>query len=371
MAPSLLKRQALRTRNGLAHLAGLRSPEVAQTPRDLVWQRETARLWRYRSDDRSIRAPLLIVHSLVSKSYILDLQPENSMIRYLVGEGFDVYLLDWEPAGPADAENTLETYAAGLIPGAIAATGADELTLMGYCFGGDLALLTAAAGADDLPIRNVVALTTPCDFHAIGFLADMFRAGRLDADDVIDETGLVPAAVMDAAFQSIKPTDQLVQPLNLWEQLWSAERAENFLALNGWTRDQVPFPGATFRQTVELLVRDNRLASGELPFAGGTVRLKDIKRPFLNIYCEQDTIVPAPSAEPLTGLVGSRDATELQLEVGHVGLVAGRYAEEVARPAIADWIRRHSVNTQRTSSAGKHRKSKENGDRHTARAAAA
>ena len=341
MAPSLVKRQLLRARNGLAHLAGIDKPEVAQTPRDLVWRRETARLWRYRSDDRSIRAPLLIVHSLVSKSYILDLQPENSMIRYLVGEGFDVYLLDWEPAGPADAENTLETYAAGLVPGAIAAT-----------------------GADDLPIRNLVALTTPCDFHAIGFLADMFRAGRLDADDVIDDTGLVPAATMDAAFQSIKPTDQLVQPLNLWEQLWNAGRTENFLALYGWTRDQVPFPGALFRQTVDLLVRDNALLGGEVPFAGGTARLADIKRPFLNIYCEQDTIVPAPSAAPLTGLVGSRVASELKLEVGHVGLVAGRYAEEVARPAIADWIRRHSAN-RKTSTP------KENGDRHTARAAAA
>jgi polyhydroxyalkanoate synthase len=364
MAPNLIKRQALRTRNGLAHLAGLKQPVVAQSPRDLVWQRETARLWRYRSENRSISVPLLIVHSLVSKSYILDLQPENSMIRYLVGEGFDVYLLDWERAGPADAENTLETYAAGLIPGAIEATGADELTLMGYCFGGDLALLTAAAGADDLPIRNLVALTTPCDFRSIGFLADMFLEGRLDADDIIDETGLVPASVMDAGFQSIKPTDSLVQPLNLWDLLWDADKTENFLALNGWTRDQVPFPGALFRQTVELLVRDNALLSGELPFAGGTARLKDIKRPFLNIYCEQDTIVPAASAEPLTGLVGSRDAGELRLEVGHVGLVAGRYAEEVARPAIADWIRRHSAN-RKTSTP------KENGDRHTARAAAA
>ena len=74
--------------------------------------------------------------------------------------------------------------------------------------------------------------------------------------------------------------------------------------------------------------------------------------------------MPAPSAEPLTGLVGSRDSTELKLEVGHVGLVAGRYAEEVARPAIADWIRRHSAN-RKTSTP------KENGDRHTARAAAA
>jgi poly[(R)-3-hydroxyalkanoate] polymerase subunit PhaC len=362
MAPNLLQRQVLRTRNGLAHLAGLTQPVVARTPRDLVWQREGARLWRYRSGDRHIHVPLVILHSLVSKSYILDLQPENSMIRYLVGEGFDVYLLDWEPAGPADAENTLETYAAGLIPGAIAAVDADEVTLLGYCFGGVLALLSATLG--DLPIRNLVTMATPVDFHRLGFMGDMFRDGRLDADDVIDDTGLVPAAVLDAGFQSIKPTDQFVQPLNLWEQLWNAERAENFLALNGWSRDQVPFPGAAFRQTVDLMVRQNLLLAGELPFGGGTARLRDIKRPFLNIFCERDTIVPPASAEPLSGLVGSRDTTDLRLEVGHVGLVAGRYAEEVARPAIADWIRRHSAN-RKTSTP------KENGDRHTAGAAAA
>ena len=368
MAPNVLERQLLRTRNGLAHLAGVRRPEVARTPRDLVWRRETARLWRYRSGDRSVKVPLLIVHSLVSKSYILDLQPENSMMRFLAGEGFDVFLLDWEAPGPADAENTLETYAAGLVPGAIAATlaeaDASELTLMGYCFGGDLVLLTAAAGAGELPIRNLVTLTTPCDFRAIGFLADMFLEGRLDADDIIDDTGLVPARAMDAGFQSIKPTDQLVQPLNLWEQLWNAGRTENFLALYRWTRDQVPFPGELFRQTVDMLVRDNALATGDVPFAGGTARLADVKRPFLNIFCEQDTIVPAPSAEPLANLVGSRDSGDLRLETGHVGLVAGRYAEEVARPAIADWIRRHSAN-RKTSTP------KENGDRHTARAAAA
>ena len=250
MAPKLLERQLLRTRNGLAHLAGVRAPDVAQTPKDLVWQRETARLWRYRSEDRSVKVPLLIVHSLISKSYILDLLPENSMVALPRRRG--VRRL---PArlGPGRARRRGE-HARDLRrrpdPGRDRrAPRADEVTLLGYCYGGVLALLTAAS--QDLPIRNLVTLTTPCDFQRIGFMSDMFLAGRLDADDVIDEHGLVPPRVLDAGFQSIKPTDQLVQPLNLWEQLWSADRTENFLALNGWTRDQIPFPGALLRQTVD------------------------------------------------------------------------------------------------------------------------
>src|SRR5438105_14638209 len=164
MTPTLLERQILRTRNGLAYLAGANRPAMAQTPRDLIWKRDKARLWRYRSDERRFRPPVLIVHSLVSKSYILDLLPNTSMIRYLLGEGFDMFLLDWVPADPADAENTLETYVDEYIPEAIEAlrqeSEADELTLIGYCFGGVLTLLLAAA-YPELPIRNMMVMATP------------------------------------------------------------------------------------------------------------------------------------------------------------------------------------------------------------------
>ena len=121
MAPSLLQRQLLRIRNGVPYYAGLNRAAVGQTPRDLVWQRDTARLWRYRSDQRTCAPPVLIVHSLISKAYILDLLPGNSMVGFLIGEGFDVYLLDWGRAYPADAENTLETYVEDYIPRAIEA----------------------------------------------------------------------------------------------------------------------------------------------------------------------------------------------------------------------------------------------------------
>jgi len=181
MAPSLLKRQALRTRNGLAHLAGLKRPEVAQTPRDLVWQRETARLWRYRSDDRSIHTPLLIVHSLVSKSYILDLQPENSMIRYLVGEGFDVYLLDWGVPDEADADLGLEHYVCDEIPSALRevrrTSGQEETTLLGWCIGGTLSLLHCAL-EPATSVRNLVLLTTPIDTTGSSRIAASAMTGQ-------------------------------------------------------------------------------------------------------------------------------------------------------------------------------------------------
>ncbi|HTX30826.1 MAG TPA: alpha/beta fold hydrolase [Solirubrobacteraceae bacterium] len=359
MAPSLLQRQLLRVRNGVPYYAGLKRAPVAQTPRDLVWQRDTARLWRYRSHDRKYAPPVLIIHSLISQAYILDLLPDNSMVGFLVDEGFDVYLLDWGRAYPADAQNTLETYVEDYIPKAMAAacafSEADELSLAGYCLGGVLALLVAAADSGPR-IRNLIALTTPCDFSELGFLSQMFVEGRLDPADVIDSTGIVPARALDQGFQSIKPTDAVVQQVNVLQNLWNDQWLTGFIAMNKWTRDQVPLPGAVFRQIVEILVRDNALAKGTVPLGQREVSLGDIECPVMNVFCRRDEIVPPRSATPLAGLVGSEDVTELCLESGHVGLVAGRQAAKVSRPQIADWIRARSDKPQGSARRTQHPK---------------
>jgi polyhydroxyalkanoate synthase len=345
MTPTLLERQILRTRNGLSYLAGANRPTMGQTPRDLVWKRDKARLWRYRSGSRRFRPPILIVHSLVSKSYILDLLPGTSMIGYLIDEGFDVFLLDWVPPDPADAENTLETYVDDYIPRATAAVldeaGADEVTLIGYCFGGVLTLLEVAAHPD-VPVRNLMVMATPCDYREMGFMSNMFLAHRLNPEDVVDETGLVPAGALDEGFQSLKPTEYVTQRVNFFQNLWNDEFVEGFLAIGLWARDQVAFPSGVFRQTVDRLIRQNALLKGVIPHGRGEVRLEDIRCPFLNAYAEQDTITPAASSEPLTRLVGSDDVSELRLESGHIGFVAGRQAAKVARPQIRGWLADHS-----------------------------
>ena len=89
------ERNVLRVRNGLKHLAGVGRPQLTQTPKETVWSSEKVELWRYPTDRRTIRTPLLFVHSLVSRSYVFDLVPGNSVVEAMVDRGFDVFLVDW------------------------------------------------------------------------------------------------------------------------------------------------------------------------------------------------------------------------------------------------------------------------------------
>ena len=94
-----VERAAQRSRNGLKYAAGTSRPKVGATPKDSVWSRHKADLFRYRNDDVKVKTPVVIVHSLVSRSYVLDLYPGNSAVAFLLKEGLDVFLLDWGVPG--------------------------------------------------------------------------------------------------------------------------------------------------------------------------------------------------------------------------------------------------------------------------------
>ena len=140
-----LGRNLLRARNGVKYMAGIDRPQVGTTPKDVVWQSGKTQLWRYRSDTVTAGTPVLIVMSLVSRSYILDLYPGASFVEALRDAGFDVFLLDWGVPDEREADNGLSTYVEELLPAGIERvlqdSGAQELHLIGYCLGGLLSLL--------------------------------------------------------------------------------------------------------------------------------------------------------------------------------------------------------------------------------------
>ena len=344
-------RSVLRARNGIKHVAGVNRAQVGLSPKEVVWERDKAQLWRYHNSGITRTPPVFIVMSLISRSYILDLRPGNSFVEHLLKAGYDVFLLDWGVPDETDSQNTIETYVDDYLPLAVSAAcgeaGTDSVTLLGYCLGGVLAALYLA-GHPDAPVRNLVVVATPVDYTKLGIIAGLVRQGRLDPQKALDDSGNVPSDAIRNVFRLRKPTADWVQYANLWENLWNDQYLEGYQAMNQWNNDHIPFPGAAMEQMVKLLIRQNRLMKGSIRLGGRRVELKSIKVPFLNVIAQKDDISPPASAEPLRELVGSQDAENLVLAAGHVGLLAGRKAAQDTLPSIVEWLDRHSDRLKRS-----------------------
>jgi polyhydroxyalkanoate synthase len=341
-----LERSLLRARNGVRYVRTGSKPRVGVTPKETVWQRDKAQLWRYQGGPIRYAPPVLIVHSLVSRSYILDLRPGNSAVEYLVNAGFDVFMLDWGVPDELDANNDFSTYVDEYLPRAVEAvrleTGCSEVTMAGYCLGGVLAMLYAG-GRGGGEVRNLILMATPADFHEMGPMVAALREGRLNPEELVDETGNVPADVLYSGFFMIAPTTPIAQYATLLQNLWDDEFVEGYQAMAQWSRDHVPFPGAAFREVVEKLIRANALVSGAMRVGGSRINFSDIRANVLVAMAQRDSVVPAAAAEPLTRLVGvpaRRHA--LRLRGGHVTFGTGREAFKHTLPSLAAWIADHS-----------------------------
>jgi polyhydroxyalkanoate synthase subunit PhaC len=341
-----VERGFLRARNGLRYVRGTHRPRLGVTPKDVVWRRDKAQLWRYRRDTPARhRQPLLIVTSLVSRSYILDLLPGSSSVEFLRDQGFDVFMLDWGIPDELDAGNTFETYVDEYLPRAVDAalreSGAGEVTLIGYCLGGVLALLYAAG--HDAPVRNLVLLATPMDNAEMGPMVAALQEGRMEPDQLIDETGNVPADVLYSGFFMMAPTTVVAQNATLLQNLWNDEFVKGFQAVAQWTRDQVPFPGAAFRQLVEDLVRGNALMQGRWRLGGREIDFTATDAAVLNVMASADRVVPRKASLPVGDLVGRPELREqLIVPGGHATFGTGRSAFKHTLPSLAEWIGAHS-----------------------------
>jgi len=339
------QRSLFRARNGIQLITGTRKPVVGASPNDVVWRRGKAQLLRYRSNKRTRRPPLVIVWSVVSRAYILDLRPGHSFIEQLLDAGIDVFMLDWGIPDAVDSGNTLELYVDNYLPRALEraleVADADEIDILGYCAGGILSCLGVAAHPE-VPVKNLAVMATPIDMSHIEGLIRAVERGALEVDDLIDETGNLPAGAVYRGFASLRPTTDVFKYANLWERLWSDEFVDGYQAMAGWIRDQTPLPGALARQMVDLLLRQNILTTGEMPLGGRSVRLADITCPVLNVMAEHDHMVPPAASELLGDLVGSSDVTELRIPAGHIGLAAGRDAKRNTVPRIIKWLNTRS-----------------------------
>ena len=339
-----VERNLLRTRNGLRHVAGIDRAGVGLTPKETVWTADRCQLWRYRNPAVRHRPPIVLVTSLVSRSYVLDLRPQNSFVERLLDAGFDVFLVDFGVPDAVDSFNTLETYIDSYLAPAIERArreaGTEDVTVYGYCLGGLLSLLTVAAHPE-LPVRSLVCMATPVDAEGMGGVVEALRSGRVEVDSLVDDTGNIPASVISNAFRIRKPTADVVQYANLWENLWNDDFVEGYQAMAQWAHDHIPFPGATARQLVDQFVRGNAVRRNAMRLGGRRIDLGAIRCPVCSVVAEHDDIIPAAASAPLPDLLRNARSDVISIPAGHIGLVVGRQATRTTMPAIIGWLREH------------------------------
>ncbi|HEY8572904.1 PHA/PHB synthase family protein [Phenylobacterium sp.] len=347
-APDLLERlqvevERARERNikGWNYLVSS-GPPRGVTPKDVVLNRGTLSLYHYRPQVSEVyRTPILFVMATTNRGYIFDLAPGQSFVEFLLKRGYDVYVIDWNPPRDDECRLRFEDYVLDFIPSCVAEvqerSGEREVSLVGYCMGGVLALIHAALHADG-PVRNLACFTTPFDWSKYGLFNRWADPRHFDVDTIVDTFGNLPADLISTSFEMLRPVSKAVGQVQVWDNMWNDEFVKSYRAFDRWGAETLPLAGEYFRQIVKELFFANKLYTGELEIGGRRVDVGAIKVPFLHAIAEHDHIAPFEATRELIERVGSTDKEQLVLKGGHVSLIAGPNAVRRLWPRLDAWL---------------------------------
>lgn len=319
---------------------------IGATPKDVVWTHRKTTLYRYRSDRREHPVPVLLVFALINRPDIFDLRAGHSFVEFLLDEGFDVFLIDWGVPDDEDADMGLDSYVCDELHWGIREllreSGAEELSLLGWCIGGTLCAMYAALEPDG-PVRNLALLTTPIDPTESLYRSWVGRES-FDVDLVTDAYPAIPGRMVDWANKLMKPvTNHWTTYRTLWQGVLAGSTSrESYQAMAKWVADNPPFPGRAYSQWITWMYKENRLVAGRLRLRGRRVDLGRIEQNLLIVTAGSDHIAPPSNTIPLLDLVSSGDVTHLARPGGHIGLMAGSKARDEIWPELAEWLAERS-----------------------------
>jgi len=309
------------------------------TPAPCVWAEGSTRLLDYGpAGAGGDGIPVLVVPSLVNRAYILDLDSETSLLRWLAARGLRPYLVDWDRPGAAERGFTLTDYIAGRLEGALDAVRDRHQArplVIGYCMGGNLALALALRRHDD--IAGLALMATPWYFHAeADRSANLAVAAAAALSPSMDALGEMTVDAIQSLFAGLDPL-MVARKFIAFSRLDPAGRkARLFVALEDWLNDGVPLTAPVARECLIGWYGENTPARGHWRIAGRPVDPGALKMPSLCLIPAQDRIVPPASAAALGAAIPGAEV--LQPPIGHIGMVVSGGAKDRIWSPLAEWL---------------------------------
>ena len=328
-------------------LNGMLSVEVGETPSEVVYTENKLELLHYepRTDEQH-DVPILVIYALINKPFILDLQPNRSVIRRLLEAGFDVYLIDWNEPSRLDQHLTLDDYVNRYIDNCVEEvrerSGQDAINVLGYCMGGTMSTMYAALHPEK--VRNLGLMAAGLCFDDTGGVLELWGDEAFFSPDELRATyGNAPAEMLDVGFALMDPVSNYVSKyVRLYDNLDNDDFVANFGRMERWLSEGIDVAGATFAQFVEDIYQDNKLYENELYLGGEHVDLANIDMPVLQITGKYDHLIPSATSKPFNDVIASEDTAIIEYPTGHIGLSVSGSSHENVWPQVCEWFEERS-----------------------------
>jgi polyhydroxyalkanoate synthase len=317
--------------------------DVGQTPSNVVYEENKLELLQYESrTEEQNDVPILIVYALINKPYILDLQPDRSVIRRLLDAGHDVYMIDWNEPSRLDQHLGLHDYVNRYIDNCVdevrERSGQDEINLLGYCMGGTMSTIYAALHPEKINALGLMAAGL-CFDRTGGVLEDWGSEEYYNPQDVVDTYGNVPAEMLDDGFALMDPVDNyLSKYITLYENLDSDGFVQNFSRMERWLDEGIDLAGQAYVEFLQKIYQNNELYRNVLEINGERVDVENIDMPVIQIIGEYDHLIPPEASKPFNDVVGSDDVTTIEYPTGHIGMSVSSSSHEDVWPQVCDWF---------------------------------